>query len=113
MRMAISLKKPQVSCNDRNCPFHGTLSVRGRVLEGVVVSGKMDKTVIVRRDYLKYVPKFKRYERRHSHIPAHNPPCINAKEDDRVKIVECRPISKTVSFVVVEKIKGGRVGSQS
>ncbi len=103
--MALSLKKPKKSCNDKNCPFHGSLPVRGRILEGVVVSAKMDKTVIVRRDYLYYVPKFKRYERRHSHIPAHNPPCINAKEGERVKIAECRPISKTVSFVVVEKLE--------
>jgi small subunit ribosomal protein S17 len=63
----------------------------------------MDKTVIVRHDYLKYVPKFMRYERRRSRIPSHNPPCIDAKEGDRVVIAECRPISKTVSFVVVEK----------
>ncbi|MCD6242865.1 30S ribosomal protein S17 [Candidatus Bathyarchaeota archaeon] len=105
MVMALSLKKPKKSCNDKNCPFHGSLPVRGRILEGVVVSAKMDKTVIVRRDYLHYVPKFKRYERRHSHIPAHNPPCINAKEGERVKIAECRPISKTVSFVVVEKLE--------
>ncbi|RLG90544.1 30S ribosomal protein S17, partial [Candidatus Bathyarchaeota archaeon] len=77
----------------------------GRVLEGVVVSAKMDKTVIVQRDYLHYVPKYKRYERRRSRIPSHNPPCINAKEGDRVKIAECRPISKTVSFVVIEKLE--------
>ena len=76
-------------------------------MEGVVISAKMDKTVVVRRDYLKYVPKFKRYERRHSHIPAHNPPCINIEEGNRVKIAECRPISKTVSFVVVEKVGEG------
>ncbi|RLI40477.1 30S ribosomal protein S17, partial [Candidatus Bathyarchaeota archaeon] len=48
---------------------------------------------------------FKRYERRRSLIPAHNPPCINAKEGDTVRIAECRPISKTVSFVVVEKLE--------
>ena len=68
-----------------------------------MVSAKMDKTVIVRRDYLHYVPKYKRYERRHGHIAAHNPPCLDVKEGDNVKIAECRPISKTVSFVVVEK----------
>ena len=103
--MAVSLKKPKKTCNDKNCPFHGQLSIRGRILDGVVVSAKMNKTVIVRRDYLYYVPKFKRYERRHSHIPAHNPPCINAKEGDKVRIAECRPISKTVSFVVIEKLE--------
>jgi len=103
--VAVSLKKPKKTCNDKNCPFHGQLSIRGRILDGVVVSAKMDKTVIVRRNHLYYVPKFKRYERRHSHIPAHNPPCINAKEGDKVRIAECRPISKTVSFVVIEKLE--------
>jgi len=102
-----SAKKPKKTCNDLNCPFHGTLSIRGHTLEGVVISAKMDKTIVVRRDYLNYVPKFRRYERRHSHIPAHNPPCINVKEGNLVKIAECRSISKTVSFVVVEKL-GGR-----
>ncbi len=105
--MAISsLKKPKKSCDDRNCPFHGRLSIRGRVLDGVVISTKMDKTAVVRRDYLHYVPKLRRYERRRSHIPAHNPPCINVKEGDPVKIAECRPISKTVSFVVIEVLEG-------
>ncbi len=103
--MSLTFKKPKKTCNDRNCPFHGDLPVRGRVLEGSVVSAKMDKTVIVKRDYLHYVPKFIRYERRHSRIASHNPPCIDAKEGDRVIIAECRPVSKTVSFVVVEKLE--------
>lgn len=101
--MSLSFKKPKKSCSDINCPFHGELSVRGRVLEGTVASAKMDKTVVVERDYLFYLPKFKRYERRHGRVSSHNPPCIGAKEGDKVRIAECRPISKTVSFVVVEK----------
>ena len=103
--MSLTFEKPKKTCNDRNCPFHGDLPVRGRVLEGLVVSAKMDKTVIVKRDYLHYVPKFIRYERRHSRIPSHNPPCIDVEEGDRVIIAECRPVSKTVSFVVVEKLE--------
>jgi small subunit ribosomal protein S17 len=104
MVMSLTFKKPKKTCNDKNCPFHGELSIRGRVLEGSVVSAKMDKTVIVKRDYLQYVSKFMRHERRHSRIASHNPPCIDAEEGDRVIIAECRPISKTVSFVVVEKL---------
>ena len=104
--MSLAFKKPKKSCADRNCPFHGTLSVRGRVLEGIVVSSKMDKTVIVEREYLQFSSKFVRYERRHGHIPSHNPPCIGVKEGERVKIAECRPLSKTVAFVVVEKLEG-------
>ena len=103
--MSLAFKKPRKTCKDNNCPFHGRLSVRGRILDGVVVSAAMDKTVIVERDYLSYVPKFMRYERRHSRIPSHIPPCIVAKEGDRVIIAESRPISKTVSFVVVEKVE--------
>ena len=64
--MSLTFKKPKKTCDDINCPTHGELSVRGRVLEGVVVSAKMDKTVIVERDYLSYVPKFRRYQRRRS-----------------------------------------------
>ena len=103
--MSLSFKKPKKACEDRNCPFHGTLSLRGRVLDGVVVSAKMDKTVIIERKYLQPSSKFVRYERRHSHIPSHNPPCLDVKEGERVRIAECRPLSKTVSFVVVEKLE--------
>jgi len=104
--MSLSFKKPKKTCEDRNCPFHGSLSVRGRVLDGVIVSAKMDKTVVVERKYLQFSSKFVRYERRHSHIPSHNPPCLDVKEGERVRIAECRPLSKTVSFVVVEKLEG-------
>jgi small subunit ribosomal protein S17 len=105
MVMSLTFKKPKKSCDDRNCPFHGTLPVRGRVFEGIVVTAKMDKAVIVEREYLEFSTKFVRYERRRSHIPSHSPPCLEIKEGDRVKIVECHPLSKTVSFVVVEKLE--------
>jgi len=110
---SLTAKKPKKSCDDLNCPFHGTLSLRGHALEGIVVSDKMEKTIIVRRDYLNYVPKFKRYERRRSNVAAHSPPCLEIKTGDKVKLVECRSISKTVSFVVIEKLEEGSSGSKS
>ena len=103
--MSLTFRKPKKTCEDRNCPFHGSLPVRGRIFEGVVATSKMDKTVIVEREYLQFSTKFVRYERRRSHLPSHNPPCIDAKEGDKVKVAECRPLSKTVSFVVVEKLE--------
>lgn len=36
---------------------------------------------------------------------AHNPPCIEAQVNDNVKIMECRPLSKSVAFVVIEKLE--------
>lgn len=105
--IGIPVKPPKTECEDPKCPFHGNLPVRTKVLEGKVVSAKMKHTVVVQRDYLHYIPKYMRYERRRSRIPAHNPPCISAKEGDIVKIAECRPLGKTVSFVVVEKVSEG------
>jgi small subunit ribosomal protein S17 len=104
--IGVEVTPPKTKCEDKLCPFHGNLPVRGRIFEGVVTSNKMENTAIVRRDYLWYVKKYKRYERRHSLTPAHNPPCIDAQVGDLVKIMECRRLSKTVAFVIIEKKKG-------
>ena len=93
---------PTGECKDRNCPFHGTLSVRGQVIDGTVVSDKTARTVVVQREYLKYIPKYERYEKRKSKLHAHNPDCVAAKTGDRVSLAECRPLSKTKSFVVIK-----------
>ncbi len=91
-------------CNDKKCPIHGEISVRGNVFTGVVVSAKPSKTAIVERIIVRYVPKYERYKKSRSRITAHNPDCIGAKEDDVVKIGETRKLSKTKSFVVMEVI---------
>ncbi len=98
------VKPPEKSCEDPNCPFHGKLPVRGKILKGIVKSDKMQKSVVVERNYLHFVPKYERYERRHTRITAHKPPCIVLKKGDKVKIAECRPLSKTKHFVVIEKM---------
>jgi small subunit ribosomal protein S17 len=58
--------------------------------------------IVVSRDYNRLVKKYKRYERSKSKVHAFLPDCIEASEGQKVKIAECRPLSKTVSFVVVE-----------
>ena len=100
--IGLNVPVPEKECNDVNCPFHGNLPVRGQVITGKVVSDRMQGSVVVSRDYLHYVKKYKRYEKRSSKLHAHNPPCLGAKVGDTVKIAECRPISKTKTFVVVE-----------
>ncbi len=95
------LNPPQNTCNDPTCPWHGHIKVRGLILEGVVIKSKMDKAVVVEREYTVYSRKYMRYERRRSRIHAYNPPCIDAKEGDVVVIGETRPISKSISKVVL------------
>lgn len=94
-----------VKCDDPNCPIHGELATRGMVLEGTVASDKMDKAVVVKRDYSKKIRKYERFTAKKSKILAHNPPCINAKKGDQVRIAECRKISPQKSFAVIEKLK--------
>ncbi len=101
--IGIDVKAPQGTCTDKNCPFHGQLSVRGQIMDGRVISTKMDKTAVVEKQYLNYQKKYERYEKRTSHYVVHTPPCLGVKSGDEVRIMECRPISKTVSFVIVEK----------
>ncbi|MEM5829621.1 MAG: 30S ribosomal protein S17 [Candidatus Aenigmatarchaeota archaeon] len=103
--IGIDVNPPKSVCKDRKCPFHGHLKIRGKILQGKVVSTKAQKTAIIERNYLHYVPKYERYERRHSRIAAYNPECIDAKEGDIVKIAECRALSKTKAFVVVEVVE--------
>ena len=95
------LHPPTKVCNDPNCPWHGTISVRGQILEAVVIRHRMQRTIVVEREYLKYEPKYMRYERRRSRYHVHLPPCIDVKPGDRVLIGETRPLAKSVSFVVL------------
>lgn len=97
------VKPPERACDDPCCPYHGTLSVRGKILEGLVVNLKMKKTATVLHEYIVYVRKYERYERRRKKIHAHLPPCIDVKVGDRVIMGECRPLAKTVAFVVLGK----------
>ncbi|MCS7102921.1 MAG: 30S ribosomal protein S17 [Candidatus Korarchaeum sp.] len=96
---------PESSCDDDKCPWHGNISLRNASLEGRVVSAKMTRTVSVLIEYLNYNKKYKRYERRRSKIHAHLPPCLEVSEGDFVRIVETRRLAKTVSHVVLGKLK--------
>ncbi len=100
--IGITVSAPAKECTDMLCPFHGTLGVRGRLFSGKVISDKARKMIVVEREYTHLIKKYKRYERSKSRIHAYLPPCIEAKEGDEVRIAECRPLSKTMSFVVIE-----------
>ncbi|CAN6970291.1 unnamed protein product [Brassica rapa subsp. trilocularis] len=109
--IGLSFKTPRDAIDgtyiDRKCPFTGTVSIRGRILAGTCHSAKMQRTIIVRRNYLHFVKKYQRYEKRHSNIPAHVSPCFRVKEGDHVIIGQCRPLSKTVRFNVLKVIPAG------
>ncbi|GME84012.1 unnamed protein product [[Candida] boidinii] len=62
----------------------------------------MHRTIIIRRDYLHYIPKYNRYEKRHKNLAAHLSPAFRVREGDVVTVGQCRPLSKTVRFNVLK-----------
>ena len=103
--------KAKEECKDKKCPFHGNVKIRGKIMEGLVVSKKSRNTVIIKQDYLHFIKKYQRYERRNSKIACHLPQCLSYEINvgDVVRIGESRKISKTKAFVVLEKISSGGV----
>jgi small subunit ribosomal protein S17 len=104
------LQPPKEECSDPKCPWHGHLKVRGGLLVGRVYRARAQKMVVVERDYLVYVRKYRRYERRRSRIHAYLPPCIKVNPGDTVLIGETRPLAKSVAWVVLGVLSG--VGSR-
>ena len=96
---------------DKKCPFTSEVSIRGRILTGRVISTKMTRTIIIRRDYLHYVPKYStwryflwasnhhahwrslpadRYEKRHKNLAAHVSPAFRVEPGDVVTVGQSR-----------------------
>ena len=67
----------------------------------------MQKTITIERHNVRYMKKYERFEKRTSVVSAHLPSCIGEVNiGDSVKVMECRPLSKTVSFCVIENSGG-------
>ena len=100
--LPVKESKKKIEENEKNNPFNGTLSIRGKIFEGTVINAKANGTVVIQKESPIYFKKFKRFGRSKNKIHAHVPSNINVEEGNYVVAAECRPISKSVSFVVVE-----------
>jgi len=78
---------------------------RGRAtVIGTVVSDKMEKTIVVRRDRKVLHPLYKKYVRRATRFVAHDADDV-AHTGDEVEIVETRPLSKTKRWRLVRVLR--------
>jgi small subunit ribosomal protein S17 len=77
---------------------------RKRKLVGVVVSNKMDKSIVVQVDRLVKHPLYKKYLKRKSKFYAHDHD-NNCRIGDKVLIMECRPLSKQKRWRLIEILK--------
>ncbi len=98
-------------CKDKDCHVHGNLKVRGRTFEGKVIK-KFHKRIAIEFERMIYVKKYERYKKSKTKIHARLPVCMEKEINvgDLIKVQECRPLSKIIHFVVIEKIKSGGNG---
>ncbi|RKZ28141.1 30S ribosomal protein S17 [bacterium] len=84
--------------------FSRRIMGRRRILQGIVVSDKMDKTIIVEVRNLKPHPFYNKVIRRRTKIKA-NDPENTAREGDIVRVIESRPFSKTKRWAILEVVR--------
>ena len=72
--------------------------------QGVVVSDAMDKTIVVRLDRSKLHPRYKKVVRLSSKVHAHDEK-NDANVGDTVRVVACRPMSKTKTWRLAEVVE--------
>ncbi|CEM00719.1 unnamed protein product [Vitrella brassicaformis CCMP3155] len=96
---------------DKKCPFTSNVSIRGRILKGMCISTKMQRTIVVRTHYLHYIPKYNRFEKRHANFSVHCSPAFDVKEGDLITFGQCRPLAKTVRFNVLKVEKNQIFGT--
>jgi small subunit ribosomal protein S17 len=85
----------------------GSLGIptRGKFFEGMVVSDRMQGSVVVEWPRIVRSTKYNRFSRLSSKVKARNPKEIGAKEGDTVRVEETRKISKTITFIVTRIIR--------
>ncbi len=103
--IGVDVKTPEGEWDGSDsCPFHGSLRLRGQIIEGTVFSCVMTHPMVAPRATTRSMKKYERYEKRTRRYSAHLPSCIGGvAAGDKVRIMECRPLSKTVKFCVIEK----------
>ena len=84
-----------------------TGSGRPKVRQGVVISAKPDKTISVRIDVARRHPRYHKIMRTSSTLHVHDER-NDANAGDTVRVVECRPLSRTKRWRLVEILERAR-----
>ncbi len=81
-------------------------TTRGRIFDGIVTK-KFSKRVVIEFERMIYVRKYERYARLKTKLHARLPDSMEKEINlgDLVRVHECRPLSKIIHFVVIEKVK--------
>jgi small subunit ribosomal protein S17 len=103
IKTVLGIKSPEPAQEyDKNCPFHGEITVKSETLTGVVVKKDANRSATIEWERSVPVPKYERNLIRRSRVRVHNPECINAEIGQKVLVARSKPISKTKHFVILK-----------
>jgi small subunit ribosomal protein S17 len=85
------------------------VGTRGKIFEGIVTK-KFPKRVVIEFERMIYVRKYERYAKLKTKIHARLPEALEKEINlgDLIRVHECRPLSKIIHFVVIQKIKDAK-----
>ena len=97
----------KIKCDDKKCNIHGNLKTHGKIFEGKVIR-KFSKRITIEFERMIYIRKYERYTKAKTKIHARLPDCISEKINigDSVRVQACRPLSKIIHFIFIEKVNG-------
>ena len=78
--LPVKESKKKIVENEKNNPFNGSLSIRGKIFEGTVIDAKAKGTVVIQKELPIYFKKFKRFGRSKNKIHAHVPSNLDIKK---------------------------------
>ena len=87
---------------------HQKVRTRGRIFEGIVKK-KFPKRVVIEFERTVFVPKYERFYKKKTRIHARLPEHIPIEVGDYIRVQECRPLSKIIHHMVIEKLKSSEV----
>lgn len=85
------------------------INPRGKIFEGIVTK-KFHKRVLIEFERMIYIKKYERYAKLKTKIHARLPEILEKEINlgDLIRVHECRPLSKIIHFVVIQKIKDAK-----
>lgn len=99
-------KQTATAMKEETKKLAGAISTRGRVFQGNVVR-KFHKRIAIEFERTVKVPKFERFMKKKTRIHARLPDELahEINVGDLIKVQECRPLSKMIHFIVIEKVR--------
>lgn len=100
-------KKKNKNIEEKKEKISLRVSTRGRFFKGIVVK-KFAGRIVIEFERTLYVVKYERFYKKKTRIHARLPSGISVEIGDYVKVQECRPLSKIIHHIVIEKIRSGK-----